>query len=227
MKKREEAWEASKQIGAQVAEEVLTLAKLRNQLAKSLGYDNYFQMSLALTDQNEQQLVSLFDQLDKLIGGEYARVKDEIDTIQSEKYGVPKDKLMPWHYEDPFFQEGISLKTVDLDKYYAGKDLADIATKFYASIGLDVTDILKRSSLYEEKGKMQHAFCTNIDRGEDVRVLTNIKPNAEWMDTILHELGHGVYDKYLDKSTLRFERTSPVIHNRSYCYDVRTSGQES
>ena len=34
-----------------------------------------------------------------------------------------------------------------------------------------------------------------------MRVLCNLKSNEYWMETILHELGHGVYDKYLDYST--------------------------
>ena len=30
-----------------------------------------------------------------------------------------------------------------------------------------------------------------------MRILTNIRPNDYWMDTVLHELGHAVYSKYL------------------------------
>ncbi|MFZ4707847.1 MAG: M2 family metallopeptidase, partial [Bacteroidales bacterium] len=33
----------------------------------------------------------------------------------------------------------------------------------------------------------------------DVRVLCNIKPNASWMGTMLHEFGHANYDKYIDE----------------------------
>lgn len=199
LEKRQQAWEATKQIGTEIAPQVIELARLRNKLAKSLGYANYFQMSLAVSDQNGKELVALFDRLDDMIRDEYASVKDEMDTIQAKKYGAAKEKLMPWHYEDPFFQEGISLDAMDLDQFYAGKDLAAIAKEFYTGIGLDVDSVLKRSSLYEQPGKMQHAFCTSIDHGQDVRILTNLKPDAEWMDTILHELGHAVYDKYLGK----------------------------
>jgi peptidyl-dipeptidase A len=75
-----------------------------------------------------------------------------------------------------------------------------IATKFYADIGLPIEEILKRSDLYEREGKDQHAFCTSIDRSGDVRTLCNIKPTAEWMDTMLHEQGHAVYDLHVDRS---------------------------
>jgi len=53
--------------------------------------------------------------------------------------------------------------------------------------------VIARSDLFEKKGKSPHAFCTDIDREGDVRVLANIAPNEYWMSTMLHELGHAVY----------------------------------
>jgi peptidyl-dipeptidase A len=73
-----------------------------------------------------------------------------------------------------------------------------MARKYYASLGMPVDDILARSDLYEKPGKSPHAFSTDIDRAGDIRILCNVRPNLEWMDTLLHELGHSVYDKYID-----------------------------
>lgn len=87
---------------------------------------------------------------------------------------------------------------LDLDAYYRDKDIKELATKFYAGIGLPVESILTRSDLYERQDKNPHAFCTDIDREGDVRILCNLKNNEYWMETILHELGHAVYDKYHD-----------------------------
>jgi len=58
---------------------------------------------------------------------------------------------------------------------------------------LPIDDVIARSDLYEKPGKSPHAFCTDIDRAGDVRVLANIVPNHYWMGTMLHELGHAVY----------------------------------
>src|SRR5262249_18581881 len=41
--------------------------------------------------------------------------------------------------------------------------------------------------------KSPHAFCTDIDREGDVRVLANVVPNIYWASTLLHEFGHSVY----------------------------------
>ena len=74
-----------------------------------------------------------------------------------------------------------------------------------------VDGILERSDLYERAGKNPHAFCTNIDREGDVRILANMKANAYWMETILHELGHGVYDLGIDAGLPWLLRTYPHL----------------
>lgn len=74
-----------------------------------------------------------------------------------------------------------------------------MATRYYASIGLPCADVIARSDLYEKPGKSPHAFCNDMDRRGDVRVLGNLKPNLYWADTLMHELGHAVYDKNIDR----------------------------
>ncbi|OPZ51425.1 MAG: hypothetical protein BWY92_00178 [Firmicutes bacterium ADurb.BinA052] len=54
------------------------------------------------------------------------------------------------------------------------------------------------SALYERPGKYQHAYCEDMDRGGDIRVICNLRANHDWMSTLLHELDHGVYFKYID-----------------------------
>jgi peptidyl-dipeptidase A len=80
-----------------------------------------------------------------------------------------------------------------------------LTADFYRGIGLPVDDVLARSDLYEKKGKVPHAFCTDIDRAGDVRVLCNIVPNNYWASTMLHEFGHSVY------SSKNIPRTLPYV----------------
>jgi peptidyl-dipeptidase A len=126
----------------------------------------------------------------------FAKLKAEMDAKLAANCGIDVSQLMPWHYHDPFFQETPMVYDLDLDVYYEDKDIKELAVKFYDGIGLSVDSILARSDLYEREGKNPHAFCTNIDREGDVRVLCNLKNNETWMETILHELGHGVYEEY-------------------------------
>ena len=196
---RQQAWEASKQIGAQVDVMVRELARVRNEAARQVGFDNYYAMRLELDELNEKELFDLFDQLKTGSDPAWKVYKGQLDAQLAERFHTTPGQLRPWHYGDPFFQEG-QPSDVNLDPYFAGKNLEALTQTYYAAIGLDINDMLARSDLYEREGKEQHAFCTHIDRAGDVRVLCNLRPDAKWAGTMLHEFGHAVYDKYIDRS---------------------------
>jgi peptidyl-dipeptidase A len=197
-KELEKCWLASKQIGDTVGADVIKLVKMRNEMAHSLGFANYHDMSLRLSDQDPEKIEKLFDELDSLTRNTFIALKWDVDSVLAAKYKIKPDQLMPWHYQNRFFQEAPAIYNINLDSYYASKDVVQLAKDFYAGIGLDVSAILAKSDLYEKEGKYQHAFCTHIDRSGDVRVVCNVKNNEQWMGTTLHELGHGVYDKNID-----------------------------
>lgn len=197
-KRLESAWSASKEIGKEVAGDVLALVALRNESAKQLGYKNYHEMSLALSEQNAEELESLFDELDRLTRPEFQNLKNKIDEHLSKKFAVSPEDLMPWHYEDKFFQQGPKIFNVDLNKYYENRDIVKITRDYYEAIGLNIDDLLAASDLFEKEGKYQHAYCTDIDRRGDIRVVCNVKPSYRWTNTMLHEFGHAVYDKFIN-----------------------------
>lgn len=197
-KELEAAWNAHKAIGKDVANDVIAIVKIRNQIAKELGYENYHTMNMILSEQNPAEILALFEELDSLTKDAFAELKGDIDTYFAKRYGIAKEKLMPWHYQNRFFQEAPKIYDVDLDQFYKDKDLVDLSAKYYNGINLNVDDIIKKSDLFEKQGKNQHAYCTDIDRNGDVRVLCNVKPTMSWMNTMLHEYGHAVYSKYYD-----------------------------
>lgn len=190
---RRKLWEGSKRVGANVEKDLIALAKLRNQAAAQLGFTNYHQMMLHLNEQEQGQILKLFDELDALTREPFAKAKAEIDERLAANCGVKVADLRPWHYHDPFFQESPTVFGTDLDAIYKDADILKLCREFYTGIGLPIDDVLKRSDLFEKAGKSPHAFCTDIDREGDVRVLANIVPSERWMDTMLHELGHSVY----------------------------------
>ena len=139
-------------------------------------------MQLHLNEQNGEELIKLFDELDELTrepfregqGGDRRQARPRLRRSRS-------TSCMPWHYHDPFFQESPAVFDADLDELYAKADILKLCRDFYAGIGLPIDDVIARSDLYEKKGKSPHAFCTDIDREGDVRVLANIVPNEYWM----------------------------------------------
>lgn len=194
---RRETWEASKTVGEELAESVLHLVRLRNREAKRLGFSDFYAMSLELQEQNEVELFSLLEQLRRQSDPLWKVYKAGLDRTLAERFQLTPDAVRPWHHANPFFQE-TGPGEADLDRFFADKDLEALTADFFRAIGLPIEDLLLRADLYEREGKCQHAFCQDIDRKGDVRVLCNNRPNERWMETMLHEFGHAIYDKYHD-----------------------------
>ena len=195
---RRKIWEVSKEIGSMLAPQILELVDLRNQAAKSMGYPDYFQMQLELQEVDGKWLRQIFDDVAAQSDAAYSEVMSEVEEKQSHMYGVSKNELGPWAWTDPFGQED-PLDQTDLDSLVSDIDISAASRSFYEKMGLDVQPILSRSDMYEKPGKNQHAFCINIDRENDVRTLNNVQSTIKWMETVLHELGHAVYDLGFDK----------------------------
>ncbi len=193
----ETVWLAQKKIGNLVEKDIIALVKKRNELAKALGYANYHTMSLTFSEQNPEAIEKLFDELDALTGPAFKAEKQKMDAILAKRLGIKENQLMPWDYQNRFFQEAPQIYNVDLDKYFVNKDIVKITADYYKSIGLPIEDMLMNSDLFEKPNKNQHAYCINIDRdSKDIRVLCNVKSNANWMGTMLHEYGHALYEKH-------------------------------
>lgn len=190
---RKKVWEASKEIGKTLAPHILSLVKLRNTSAKTLGYQDYFSMQLELQEVHEEGLFKLLDDLAKSSDSAYARLIESIHKQSAKRFGVPLEMVGPWAWSDPFCQED-PLDTKELDSLIQNVDLIATAKQLYQNMKLPVETILERSDNFERPGKNQHAFCINIDREGDVRTLNNIKPTIRWLETLFHELGHGVYE---------------------------------
>jgi peptidyl-dipeptidase A len=204
--RRKAVWEASKAVGPIIEPNLKKLARLRNRAASQLGFKDFHVMQLALTELDQKQVLKLFDELDALTREPYHAAKAEIDAALAKQSGVKVEELRPWHYHDPFFQESPAIYG-NYDAVYRPLDTIKLCRTFYAGIGLPIEDVIARSDLYEKPGKCPHAFCQDIDREGEVRVLGNVVPGEEWLGTMLHELGHSVYEKNLPHSVPYVLRT--------------------
>ncbi len=194
---RRRAWEASKQIALEAEGPLLELVRLRNETAREQGYRDFYAMSLELDELDEGELFGLLDEAEAGTRERFRRYRDALDQRLAGRFGIAAADVRPWHLSDPFFQEAPQLGA-DLDAPFAGRDPVEIARRSFGAIGLELGDLVERADLYEKPGKSQHAFCLSVDRGPDVRVLCNLKPNEFWMSVLLHELGHALYDLKVD-----------------------------
>ena len=194
-----EYWTASKQVAKEIEKDLIGLVKKRNKVATELGFSNYYEMMLVTNGQNPKEIENLFVELDIMTEGPYSELKASIDEALSKKYGIPKEELMPWHYQNRFFQSAPIIYEINFDKYYKNEDLVNLVQVYYSSIGLDMTDVLSNSDLYPKEGKSQLAYTTNIDNSGAVKILTNLKDNEYSMYALLYETGFASTIKYIDK----------------------------
>jgi peptidyl-dipeptidase A len=197
---RRAAWEASKQVGAEVADQVRELARSRNEAARGLGYRDHFDLALATGELQEDRLFATLAEVDHHTSAPFATWKAELDERLASRFGVDAVDLRPWHYDDPFFQDPPIAGAVNLDPLFEQADAEALTLRTYDGLGLDLRPVLAHSDLFARDGKSQHAFCIDIDREGDVRVLCNVEPNERWMDTMLHEFGHATYDREVDRT---------------------------
>ena len=99
---RQAVWESSKGVGKLVEADLKQLVFLRNEAARKLGFKDFHAMRMYLNEQDQQQVLKLFDELDALTRGPFAAVKTEIDLKLAAQYAIGVDELRPWHYQDPF-----------------------------------------------------------------------------------------------------------------------------
>lgn len=195
---RRRAWEASKEIGRIVAERVRKLAALRNESARAAGFPDYYTMSLTLQELPEEDLSSRLERLEELTRDPYTRWKGALDDELSGRFDTTE--LAPWHYADPFFQTVPPDGGVALDEHFTGLEAPRLAEASFERWGIDLSPVMARSDLFPRTNKAQHAFCIQMDRGEDVRVLANVVPGRRWVEVMLHESGHAAYDVSIDPS---------------------------
>ena len=197
---RKKVWLASKEVGKVVEKDLLALVKKRNEAARLLGYDNHHQMGFALQELDRDEVFAIFNELIAQTDKSYRSMKKELDERLAAKFGITPEDIRPWHYADPFFQEAPTPDSINPEPFYEGKDIVQLTTDTYNSMGIEIDDLYAKSDLFPREKKNPTAFCTDIDREGDVRVLCNIMPDAYWMDTNLHEFGHAAYFKYVDAS---------------------------
>ena len=200
------AWEARKQIGPVVADDLRQLARLRNEAARAIGFADFWQAQLLLDELDPDRLLHTLKDVDTSTRKPFAAMKADLDRQLAHRFNLAQHDLRPWHYGDPFFQETPEVFAPPADPLYAERDVVGLAAETYRQLGFRSIDaILARSDLYPRKGKNQHAYAVDIDREGDVRTFLNVERNARWMSTLLHELGHTIYQDGIDRTELPYD----------------------
>lgn len=205
--KRQRAWEASKEIGRPLRPGLIELQRLRNQVARELGYPSYFALQVADYDMSEAEMMDLLDGFLRDTRPLYEKLHALTKQRLAARYklAIP-GKHIPAHLIDNRWSQewgSVSEGGLDLDPLFTGKTpewIVKSAEQFYVSMGFPPLPktFWERSDLYPvaaggPRKKNAHASCWHLDLQDDIRSLMSVKADARWFHTAHHELGHGYY----------------------------------
>lgn len=206
--KRLALWSASKEVGPGLRPGLIELRKLRNEVVRGLGYEDFFAYRAAEYGMSTAELVDMVERLQR----ELRPLARELHTWMrhelARRYEQPVPDLIPAHWlPDRWGQDWSGLVDVpglDLDTALRPKGaewLVQQAERFYVSIGFDPLPQVfwDESSIYPlppgtAYSKNNHASAWHIDLAQRVRTLMSVEPSARWYETTHHELGHIYYD---------------------------------
>jgi peptidyl-dipeptidase A len=202
---RRAAWECSKEVGIPLRTGLIELQKLRNAVAKEMGFRSFFHLQVADYGMSVAEMRELTDRLNSELKPLYQQLHCWAKHKLAERYHQPVPKLIPAHWlGNRWGQQWPGLvEAANFDPYFKGKEskwLVEQAERFYVSLGgpkLPET-FWTKSDLYElppdaPRKKNTHASAWHIDLDQDVRSLMSIRPNYDWHETTHHELGHIYY----------------------------------
>ncbi|MCK4774912.1 MAG: M2 family metallopeptidase, partial [Candidatus Krumholzibacteria bacterium] len=198
------AWESSKTVGAEIKDGLVDLRRLRNETVQALGYDDYFSYQVSDYGMTTDELMAMMRQFNREIRPLYRELHTWARYTLSERYGVDEvPDLLPAHWApNRWSQDWTPLVTVeglDLDGVLRQKEpewFTKQGEKFYESVGFPPLpdSFWELSSLYPlpegtDYKKNNHASAWHMDLEKDIRCLMSVVPNAEWYETVHHELG--------------------------------------
>jgi peptidyl-dipeptidase A len=198
-------WTASKEIGRPLKPGLVELVKLRNQVAREMGYHSYFALQVADYGMTVDEMMKLLDDALETTKPLYDGLQCWARYEMAARFKRPAPRLIPAHWIGNRWAQtwpGL-VEEANLDPLFKGASAESIvksAENFYLSLGFPKlpASFWERSDLYPvtpglARKKNAHASAWDIDRAGDVRSLMSVEPNAEWFDAAHHELGHIYY----------------------------------
>jgi len=200
-------WEASKDVGKGLKDGLENLRKLRNETVGALGYDDYFSYQVSSYGMSRQEMRDEMNKMVKEVWPLYRELHTWARHELAKKFNAEVPEYLPAHWlPNRWGQDWSSLVNVeglDIDGVLADKDpewIVKEGENFYKSIGFDAlpTSFYEKSSMYPLPAdapykKNNHASAWHMDLENDLRCLMSVEPNADYYETIHHELGHIYY----------------------------------
>ena len=205
LNERLKVWNASKEIGRPLKPGLVELQKLRNQVARELGYSSFFGLQVADYGMTAGEMMALLDQTLETTRPLFEQLHCFAKYTLAKRFARPVPATIPAHWlGNRWGQRWPGLvDQANLDAYFRGakpETIVKSAETFYTSLGFPALPdaFWQNSDLYPvpssgARKKNAHASAWHIDHDQDVRSLMSVESNEQWFGTAHHELGHIYY----------------------------------
>lgn len=199
------AWETSKGVGVPLRDGLEELQRLRNRVAREMGFTSYFDLQVADYGMRTAEMMTLMRQLIDELRPLYRELHTYARYELARRYKQPVPDRLPAHWLPNRWGQNWPglIKSVNLNEPFSSKTkewIVGQSEKFYVSLGFPAMNKMfwERSDLYpvepgSQRKKNNHASAWHINLADDYRSLMSIEPTAEWFRTSHHELGHIYY----------------------------------
>jgi peptidyl-dipeptidase A len=176
--RRHALWNVSSQLSEAAAPELRSLVRLRNEKAKSLGYPNYYSLSLRLNAIDEEWLLRTLNTLEE-------QTRDAFEEfISSSAKRLRFKEFSPWDF-DFALREAVSLP----DKYFPSDSVFAVIHQFERGIGFPVDSLPIKEVV---KDIPYGGLSLAIRIPDDSRFLVNPTRGKGFYATAFHEYGHSL-----------------------------------
>ena len=182
--------ESYRKICHQIADDIIRNVKERNEFAVEFGYPDYYYLALDDKEQTPEKVKAVFDELESKTREPYFEAKQVIDKMLAKRLGIDKSDLRPWYYNDERTSYLTEKFTRKMDSLFVNIDPVRLTADFFASIGLPIDDVIKKSRLEDGPGKANLTAMINIDFKNDIRLIAGITQTYDGMCRMMHLGGH-------------------------------------
>lgn len=205
LEERRRVWEASKEIGAPLKPGLIELQRLRNRVAREMGFSSFFDLQVADYGMSVREMRELTERLNAELQPLYVELHAWTRRELAKRFGAEEPKLIPAHWLPNRWGQGWPglVEDADFDGWFASKTpewIVQQSEAFYVSLGYPKLPQVfwEKSDLYElppdaKRKKNTHASAWHMNLENDVRSLMSVQNNFYWWGTSHHELGHIYY----------------------------------
>jgi oligoendopeptidase F len=178
-RKRKAAWESSAVLSRKVEGDVKELMKRRNRNAQKLGYETYVDYSLTLDMIDKDELLRLYDDLERLSEPHFRSVVEQV------KENLRIERLEPW---DVSF--AINQFVRPPDEHFPKDKIIPKVEELVRSWGVNP----RRLPIMMKQADIPFGgLCFAIRVPTDVRIVSNPRDGHKFYSTLFHEYGHALH----------------------------------